>query len=155
MKVHADISAVKRSRWYELVARFFFGAVITVLTGIIAKECGPAIAGLFLAFPAIFPASATLLEKHEKENRQRAGIDGTKRARTIAGVDAAGTAMGCIGLGIFAVIVWQFLPGNSAILVIGGATLAWLMVAIGVWLVCDRARLLRKLRRRHPVPVRR
>ena len=28
---------------------------------------------LFLAFPAIFPASATLIEKHEKEKKEREG----------------------------------------------------------------------------------
>lgn len=29
------------------------------------------IAGLLLAFPAIFPASATLIEKHEKQERKK------------------------------------------------------------------------------------
>jgi hypothetical protein len=30
---------------------------------------GPRVGGLFLAFPAIFPASATLVEKHEKQKK--------------------------------------------------------------------------------------
>ena len=67
MKIHANFAALKRTRWYELVLRFFFGALVTVIIGIIAKNFGPTIGGLFLAFPAIFPATATLIEKHEKE----------------------------------------------------------------------------------------
>ena len=35
-----------------------------------AKRYGPGVAGLFLAFPAIFPAGATLIEKHEKEKKR-------------------------------------------------------------------------------------
>jgi len=60
----------------------------------IAKKFGPEVGGLFLAFPAIFPATATLLEKHEKQKKQRKGLNGTKRGRLAAGVDAAGAAMG-------------------------------------------------------------
>jgi hypothetical protein len=36
------------------------GGLVTVITGIVAKNWGPVIGGLFLAFPAIFPASATI-----------------------------------------------------------------------------------------------
>jgi hypothetical protein len=39
-------------------------------------EWGPAVVGLFLAFPAIFPASATLIEKHERQRKQRQGLTG-------------------------------------------------------------------------------
>ena len=38
---------------------FFFGGLITAVAGVIAQRFGPIIGGLFLAFPAIFPASAT------------------------------------------------------------------------------------------------
>ena len=67
MKIHANFAVLKRTRWYELVLRFFFGALVTVIIDIIAKNFGATIGGLFLAFPAIFPATATLIEKHEKE----------------------------------------------------------------------------------------
>lgn len=46
------------------------GCLITVATGMIAKKYGPGIGGLFLAFPAILPASATLIEKHEKQKEE-------------------------------------------------------------------------------------
>jgi hypothetical protein len=40
------------------------GGVVTVVAGLLAKHYGPVFGGLFLAFPAIFPASATLVDKH-------------------------------------------------------------------------------------------
>ena len=70
MKLSLDLSALKRTRWYEYGLRFFFGGAITVATGLIAKRYGPVFGGLFLAFPAIFPASATLVEKHETEKKR-------------------------------------------------------------------------------------
>jgi hypothetical protein len=51
------------------------------------------VGGLFLAFPAIFPASATLVEKHEAENKKRRGLSGMVRGREAAALDAAGAAM--------------------------------------------------------------
>jgi hypothetical protein len=74
------------------------GGSVTVIAGLLAKEFGPVLGGLFLAFPAIFPASATLIEKHETEKKQKAGIMNSMRDRQAAGVDACGAAMGSIGL---------------------------------------------------------
>lgn len=143
-KVHIDSSAWKRTKWYEYAARFFFGGLITAITGMIAKKFGPGVAGLFLAFPAIFPASATLIEKHETQKKQRAGIERSKRGRVAAGVDAAGTAMGCVGLFVFAVMVWKLLPRQPAPLVLAEATFAWLVVAVSLWTVCEKMRAYRR-----------
>jgi hypothetical protein len=57
-------SALRQTRWYEYLIRFGLGGAMTVVAGLIAARFGPVIGGLFLAFPAIFPASATLIEKH-------------------------------------------------------------------------------------------
>ena len=146
MKVHADFSALRRTKWYEYAIRFLFGGIITEITGLIAKKFGPQVGGLFLAFPAIFPATATLLEKHEEEKKQRQGLNGTKRGRLVAGVDAAGAAMGAGALLVFALIVWKLLPGQSASVVLGGATLAWVIVAVSIWAAVEK---LRQLQRRH------
>ena len=70
MKVAVNIAAVYRSKWYEHIIRFAFGGAVTLVAGIIANHYGPEIGGLFLAFPAIFPATATLLEKHESQKNQ-------------------------------------------------------------------------------------
>lgn len=136
MKIKIDTSALARTKWYEYLVRFAFGGAVTVLAGIIAKIYGPAIGGLFLAFPAILPASATLIENHEKQKKWRAGKEGALRAREVAGVDAAGATMGSIGLLVFAIIVWQWID-SPAPLVLSVATLAWLSVAVATWLARD------------------
>jgi hypothetical protein len=62
MRIKADLSALAQTKWHDYAVRFLFGGFITALAGIIAKKFGPGIGGLFLAFPAILPASATLIE---------------------------------------------------------------------------------------------
>jgi hypothetical protein len=89
--------------------------------------------GLFLAFPAIFPASATLLENEQKEKKEKVGLHGTIRGRKVAGVDAVGASMGAIALGVFAAIVWKLLPNHSAGLVLLGATIIWFAVSVAIW----------------------
>jgi hypothetical protein len=133
MKIKVTISDLGWARWYEYVVRFLFGGAVTVVAGIIAKRYGPQIGGLFLAFPAIFPATATLIEKHEKLKKQQAGKNGTLRARMAAGADAAGAAIGTIGLVVFALIVWRWIPTSSRMLVMAGATLSWFLVAVLAW----------------------
>ena len=138
MQIKVDPSVIGQTRWCEYVVRFLFGGLITVVAGIIAKKYGPGIGGLFLAFPAIFPASATLIEKHEKQKKEEKGLQGTRRGREAASVDAAGSVMGSIGLSVFALLVWQFLPHQSIGTVLTGATVAWLTVSVLIWYVRKR-----------------
>ncbi|HEX3472084.1 MAG TPA: DUF3147 family protein [Silvibacterium sp.] len=133
MRIGLELSSIHRSRWTDYAIRFIFGGVITALTGLIAKRYGPGVAGLFLAFPAIFPAGATLIEKHEKEKKRQAGFDGTSRGRAAAGVDAAGAAMGALGLIAFAMLVWRFLSHHSTAVILTIAGLAWLAVSVLAW----------------------
>jgi len=131
--VQIDLASLRQTRWYEFALRFLFGGLITAATGIIAKQFGPGVGGLFLAFPAIFPAGATLLEKHVSEKRQLAGLNGGKRGRGAASLDAAGAATGSAGLAAFAVLVWQLMPGHRAWVVLIGAAVTWFAVAIAAW----------------------
>jgi len=133
VRVSLDFSAFGRTRWYEYAVRFVFGGAITVVSGLLAKHYGPAFGGLFMAFPAIFPASATLVEKHEKEKKQRAGIFHTNRGRQAAALDAAGAAMGTIGLAVFAFIVWKLLPIWHPAVVLLCATAGWLVTSFVLW----------------------
>jgi hypothetical protein len=55
-------SSLKEGRWYEYVVRFALGGAATVFTGLVSSRYGAAVGGLFLALPAIFCASATLIE---------------------------------------------------------------------------------------------
>lgn len=139
--IKIDPSGLKETKWHEYVLRFVAGGIITVIAGMIALKWGPGVGGLFLAFPAIFPASATLIEKHERERKQKKGLHGKKRGTDAAAVDALGTAMGGVGLVAFAAICRWLIPHYPAPLVLGGAAIAWLLVSSSAWTI-------RKLRRR-------
>lgn len=117
----------------EWIVRFVFGGAVCVLAGLVSKEYGPWIGGLFLAFPSIFPASARLVETHERRHKARAGFDGTNRGRTVAGLDAAGASIACFGLAGFAVVCWICLPRLSTATVFILASLAWLVLSIALW----------------------
>ena len=69
--IQVDASALRRTGWREYALRFVLGGAITVAANLIAQRFGPVVGGLFLAFPAIFPASATLVAKHEEKKKAR------------------------------------------------------------------------------------
>lgn len=133
MRVHFDISALKATKWYEYALRFLFGGAITVITGVLAGHYGSVFGGLFLAFPAIFPASATLVEKHEREKKRRAGITKTARGREAAALDARGAAIGSIGLIGFAFTVWRLAPIWNGALALFAALVVWMTLSILIW----------------------
>lgn len=126
-------SALKESKPHEYLMRFFFGGACCVLAGLVAKHYGAAIGGLFLAFPAIFPAGASLIESHERTKKREIGKSGTIRGRMAAGSDAAGSALGCVGLGLFGLTVWLLLPHLNPVLCIGIASVVWIVIAPALW----------------------
>ena len=133
MRIKFDVSALRQTKWHDYAVRFIFGGLITAVAGIITKQCGPSIGGLFLAFPAIFPAGATLIEKHEKQKKEKHGLEGTMRGTEAASIDAVGAAMGSIGLLAFAYVVWRFVTHHNPWLVLAAATLVWLTVSVLIW----------------------
>jgi hypothetical protein len=52
------------------------------------RALAPVFGGLFLAFPAIFCTTATLIEKHEPERKQNCGLAGHGRGSDAATPDA-------------------------------------------------------------------
>jgi Protein of unknown function (DUF3147) len=135
MTTSLDLSALKRTQWSEYALRFFFGGMVTVATGLIAKHYGPILGGLFLAFPAIFPASATLVEKHETEKKRRAGITDNTKGRKAAALDARGANLGAIGLACFAIALWQLLATWNAVLSLLTSLLIWFGLSVVLWRV--------------------
>ncbi len=133
MKIKIDPSALRHSHWYQYVVRFFFGGAVTALVGVIAKRFGPAVGGLFLAFPAIFPATATLIDTLEKQKKERVGAHGALRGRMAAGVGAVGSSMGSVGLIVFALVVWQRKPKSNLGSVLAIATVAWFVTSVSLW----------------------
>ena len=132
MIVKLSFESIRETKWSEYATRFVFGGVVTMLAGLIADKFGPAIGGLFLAFPAIFPASASLIEKHEREKK------GNQHGRRAAGVDAAGAAMGCIGLMAFAAAAWKLLSRLMLWEILVLATCVWIVSSVIAWIVRKR-----------------
>lgn len=105
----------------DYLIRFAFGGTIAVGCGLVGHEAGPAIGGLFLAFPAILPASLTLV--HARDGRSDA----------IA--EVRGARVATVGLAAFALVFAGTVArvGTAASLAL--ATVAWCAGAIAAWCV--------------------
>ncbi|MCK1390602.1 hypothetical protein [Bradyrhizobium sp. 1] len=147
MLVKLSSSALKQTRWYEYGVRFLLGGLATVFTGIVGARFGVSVGGLFLALPAIFCASATLIESHERRRKEKAGLSGRRRGQQAAALDAAGAGLGSIGLAAFAATFYA-LSSTHTVGALAAAILVWTAVSVSAWW------LRRKLRnpRRHPQP---
>jgi hypothetical protein len=119
VQARAEPERARKTTPKEYAIRFAFGGIVTASVGIVATAFGPGVAGLFLAFPAILPASMTLIEKHEH--------------RKAAGLDALGAAAGSVGLVGFAFVVWGLSPRAAAWLVLLAAMIVWLGISLGIW----------------------
>lgn len=133
-------SALKQSRWYEYVIRFVLGGLATVLAGAVAQFFGPAVGGLFLAFPAIFCASSTLIEKHERECKHERGLSGHRRGTDAMALDAVGAGLGSLGLATFGPAIWLFAP-SAGFGSLAWAAMTWLVVSIVSWRVRRELRI--------------
>ncbi|MBR0698190.1 DUF3147 family protein [Bradyrhizobium lablabi] len=138
-------SSLKEGRWYEYLVRFALGGIATVFTGLISSRYGASVGGLFLGLPAIFCASATLIEKHEIRRKRDAGVAGERRGQMAAAVDSAGAALGALGMLGFA-IVFSLAAETSIAVAFVGASLAWLLVSVAAWYVRRKLRSVRRVR---------
>jgi hypothetical protein len=117
---YVDFGGLRKTHASEYVLRFVFGGVVTASTGVIASHFGPAIGGLFLAFPAILPASLLLLKRHD--------------GRREAAAAARGACLGAAALAVFAATVLVAARYHAPVsLTLGAATAAWLVVAAALW----------------------
>ncbi|WP_027529072.1 hypothetical protein [Bradyrhizobium sp. WSM3983] len=132
MLVKLSSSALRQTRWYEYGVRFLLGGLATVFAGVVSARFGVAIGGLFLALPAIFCASATLIESHERRTKEKAGLSGRKRGQQAAALDAAGAGLGSLGLAAFAATFYA-LVAASVIGTFAAALLAWAAVSVSAW----------------------
>lgn len=128
-----DFSALRQAHWSQYVVRFVLGGAVTVCTGLIADQWGPVVGGLFLSFPAIFPASATLIDRQQVQKKARAGLNGHRRARQVAALDASGAVLGALGLAAFGATAWKLLDALSTAWALTIAALVWFSVALLLW----------------------
>jgi hypothetical protein len=65
-------------------------------------------------------------------HKDRAGMPGARCGKEAAALDAAGAALGSIGLAAFACIVWLLIE-RSPSLALALATAAWFGIAVSAW----------------------
>jgi len=106
-----------------MAIRFAFGAVASVIAGVVTLEFGARAGGLFLAFPAILVASLTLIERKE----------GTEAAVD----DVSGAVLGAVGLAVFAIAVDAALARVSVGAAVALAFAAWLGTCLTLYLIVE------------------
>jgi hypothetical protein len=129
--VHVAFDRLREMRPRDLMIRFVFGFVVSVIAGGVTLAVGDRAGGLFLAFPAILPASLTLIAEKEGDSQ--------------AEVDAGGALLGAFALVAFAVVSWQALGRVPLVPAELAAAAAWLAVSVGAYFAIRRA-----MRRRAP-----
>lgn len=118
MKPTFEVRALRKPKLWEHLLRFAFGGAVSVGASLAAHRWGPGIGGLFLAFPAVLPASLTLVNQHG--------------GRAQAVDDACGARLGALALLAFAGVVLA-LHERAPAVVLATATFAWLTIAFGLW----------------------
>ena len=113
-----DWSKATRVKPTEMSVRFGFGALVALVAAGVGSLAGPKAGGLFLAFPAILPASLTLIEKKE----------GLSKAWS----DASGGALGAIAMAAFALVAIRLLTWSPLVALVF-AMVAWAAVSIGLY----------------------
>jgi hypothetical protein len=121
-----DLAKLSKIRPKDLAVRFAFGAAISLVAGLISLAFGATAGGMFLAFPAILPASLTLIEKKE----------GTEAAIH----DLDGTILGAAALGAFALVAGMGLRSASAALALPAALATWLGASLIAYVIVWKAR---------------
>jgi CDP-diglyceride synthetase len=102
----------------DYAIRFVFGASISLIAALITIKF-QLLGGMFLAFPAILPASLTLVER-----------DAGQEA---AAIDAEGAIIGALGLVAFALVAAFGINTIGAISALIAAALAWLVVSLSIY----------------------
>jgi len=116
-----DVGAIKKHKPSDYLLRFGFGAAIALAAGLIGMKFGPIVGGVFLGFPAILPASLTLIEK--KDGKEEASID------------SVGAVLGAVAMIAFAVAVILFARGLGVVASLAVALVVWLVAAFVLYAI--------------------
>lgn len=125
-----ETRSLRSIRPREYVVRFVFGAAVALVAALVGELAGLRAGGVLLAFPAILPATLTLIEHKE----------GRRRARE----DDIGAVAGGVGMVAFALVGWLALSrlewGGPAGL--AAAFVAWALISAAPFAVVVGWRLL-------------
>ena len=100
----------------QLAARFALGAAVSIVAGVISHLQGARFGGVFLAFPAILPASLTFVQ--DKEGSRTADRD------------ALGAVLGGFALVVFAAVGESMFGRHNSAEVLALALAGWLVASI-------------------------
>ena len=81
-----------------------------------------------------------MIEKHERERKEKNGLRGTRHGEAAAALDAVGAGRGSLGLACFALFIWWQARALQPVLCLAAASLVWFAVTVLMW------RLRRELR---------
>ncbi|HKC19320.1 MAG TPA: DUF3147 family protein [Candidatus Dormibacteraeota bacterium] len=112
---------VRSHHFSDYALRFAFGAGIALVAGVVGMLLGPKAGGVLLGFPAILPASLTLVQKKDGKDQ--------------ASVDAVGAMLGAIAMIVFAVFVAVKAKTLAAVPTIVVALIVWLVVAVSLYVL--------------------
>src|SRR5437588_116002 len=114
-----DPGKVRDVKSSDLAIRFGFGAAISIVAALLTAGFGPYVGGMFLAFPAILPATLTLLEqKHGTEDALH---------------DVRGAVLGSLGLVAFALTAAITFGRKPIGVALALASAAWVAVSVGFY----------------------
>ncbi|MGA9919994.1 MAG: DUF3147 family protein [Candidatus Dormiibacterota bacterium] len=123
-RIEIDQRSLRTIKPRQYLVRFVFGFLVSAVATIITTLWGARVGGVFLAFPAILPASLTLIQ--------------AEYGRHEAAADAKGGQLGGMGLIAFGLVAWHLLPRLTPSLALVLATVAWCLVSTGAYLVLRR-----------------
>lgn len=108
----------------DLLIRFAFGVCVSTVAAVIAIATNSRFGGIFLAFPALLPATLTLIEKDASERQAKD--------------DDIGAILGATALIGFAGLGWWLFPRIGAPAALTVAGLGWFLAAISLYLILQR-----------------
>lgn len=103
----------------DYAVRFGFGAAIALVAGLLGMWFGPKFGGVFLGFPAILPASLTLIQK--KDGKEQAAID------------SEGAVLGAVAFVAFAIVVALVVVGLGVVPTVIVGLIVWTVIAVALY----------------------
>lgn len=122
-----DLGQLRSVTANQLALRFAFGAAASIIAGVGGIALGAVVGGILLGFPAIAPATLTLLERD----------DGNPAAVH----DIGGAVFGGVGLVAFAVVATFGFARLRAPLVLAACLAAWTLTAVGLYVARSKERI--------------
>ena len=103
----------------DYAVRFGFGAAIALVAGLLGMWFGPKFGGVFLGFPAILPASLTLIQK--KDGKEQAAID------------SEGAVLGAVAFVAFATVVTLAVVRLGVVPTVIVSLIVWTVIAVALY----------------------